>query len=197
MGSLKCVKTAKYGYIIISLILCGTGIFLLAAPDISLDTVYDFLGIIIIACGIVRIIGYCSRDLYRLAFEFDLAFGTLMILFGVMMIYLKSDIEKMFYISFGILILADSLFKLQIAIDTRKFGMRRWVLVLILGIVSSIFGLLLIIRPIRKTEAELIFFGLALLFEGLMSLGVAISVIKISDRQIFDMESMGENNFWG
>lgn len=192
MGSIKGVKTAKYGYIIISLILCAVGIILLMVPDIPMNTVYYSLGALIIAYGVIRIIGYCSKDLYQLAFQFDLAFGILMMVFGILMIFLKSEIEKMLYISFGILILADSLFKLQIAIDTKRFGMRRWVIVLILGIVSSIFGILLIIRPIREAEAELICFGLALLFEGLMSLGVAISVIKISDYQIFDAEKKGD-----
>lgn len=188
MGSVRHVKTAKYGYIIISLVLCVVGIILFMVPELPLDTVYYLLGILLIAYGIIRIIGYCSKDLYRLAFQFDLAFGILMILFGIMMIFQKNEMEKMLYISFGILILTDSLFKLQIAIDTKRFGMKRWVVVLILGIVSSIFGMLLLIRPIREAEAELICFGLALFFEGIMSLGVAISVIKISDYQIFDAE---------
>lgn len=46
-------------------------------PSVSPMSVCIGSGIILIAYGIIKIIGYCSDDLYNLAFQHDLACGLL------------------------------------------------------------------------------------------------------------------------
>ena len=45
-----------------------------------------------------------------------------------------------------IYILTDGLFKIQIAVDARRFGLRRWWLILTEAILAAILGLVLIFR---------------------------------------------------
>ena len=52
-------------------------------PSVSPMVVCICSGIILIAYGIVKIIGYCSEDLYNLAFQHDLACGVFLIVVGV------------------------------------------------------------------------------------------------------------------
>ena len=43
--------------------------------------------IIMVLFGIVKILGYCSKDLYRLAFQHDPELGTLLVILGAVMIF--------------------------------------------------------------------------------------------------------------
>ena len=53
--------------------LCALGILLVALPDFSAELFCRILGIIMLLFGLIKMIGYFSKDLYRLAFQFDLA----------------------------------------------------------------------------------------------------------------------------
>ncbi|MDQ9821948.1 DUF308 domain-containing protein, partial [Acinetobacter sp. 163] len=76
--------------------------------------------------GLVKIIGYCSKDLYRLAFQFDLAFGILLLALGLILILRTQAVVNVIWVLVGIFILSDALLKIQIAIDARLFGIHQW-----------------------------------------------------------------------
>ena len=61
--------------------------------------------------GLVKIVGYCSKDLYRLAFQFDLAFGILLVALGVILIIRTDAMVNLICIVMGICVLADALLK--------------------------------------------------------------------------------------
>ena len=75
MPSNKRIWAAKVGYIIVSILIGVLGIVLIATPNFSVSLLCRLGGGILILFGIVKIIGYCSNDLYRLAFQYDLAIG--------------------------------------------------------------------------------------------------------------------------
>lgn len=188
MKPITYVKLAKYGYIITSVILIIIGIWLLFNPGLSMDFAYYMLGGMSIAYGVIRIVGYCSRDLYRLAFQYDLAFGILMIALGVVMIFQTWGIQEQAHTIYGTLLLTDSLYKVQVAIDSRRFGIERWYLILVLAVITGACGMLLIVWQPLEVRTTMILLGLASLFEGALCLDVAMSVIKIVQHQRFDTE---------
>lgn len=61
MRSVKALRTAKIGYIIISAILCALGILLIAKPDMSLSLIGIIVGIVLIVFGVIKLIGYFPR----------------------------------------------------------------------------------------------------------------------------------------
>ena len=79
---------------------------LIAVPEFSSEVIGIFCGIILILFGIVRLIGFFSKDLYRLAFQYDLAFGILMVTLGIIMLvhpgslmnFLLTDCSKYRYL---------------------------------------------------------------------------------------------------
>ena len=77
MRSTVPMRTAKIGCYIVSALQLALGVILIAAPELSANVLCYLLGACLLVTGITRIIGYLSRDLYRLAFQFDLAFGIL------------------------------------------------------------------------------------------------------------------------
>ena len=79
MRSMTPMRVAKTGYILMSLIFCALGLLFILRPDRSLAVMGGALGFAMIAFGTFKLVGYFSRDLYRLAFQYDLEFGILLI----------------------------------------------------------------------------------------------------------------------
>lgn len=173
------LRAAKLGYIIISIALCVLGVVLIAIPEYSAVLLFRIGGIIMILFGVIKILGYCSKDLYRLAFQHDLAFGILLIALGAVMIFRTNPIITILCMILGIYVLADALLKIQIAIDSKAFGISKWWLILSIAILTGITGFLLIFRPSESTRIIMILFGITLLAEGILNLITILTAVQI------------------
>ena len=134
--------------------------------------------------GLVKIIGYCSKDLYRLAFQFDLAFGILFVVLGFILIIRTDAMVNLICIVMGICVLADALLKIQISIDSRAFGIKKWWLILAMAILTGVAGFLLIFRPSESIQTIMILFGIALITEGVLNLITILTAVKIIRHQL-------------
>ena len=181
------IKAAKTGYIIISILLCVLGIVLIAVPDFSVTLLCVLGGGIMMLFGLVKIIGYCSKDLYRLAFQFDLAFGILFVVLGFILIIRTDAMVNLICIVMGICVLADALLKIQISIDSRAFGIKKWWLILAMAILTGVAGFLLIFRPLESIQTIMILFGIALITEGVLNLITILIAVKIIRHQMTEV----------
>ena len=173
---------AKTGYIVISVMMIICGILFLLRPGISAVIIARISGIILTVFGIFKLIGYFSKDLYRLAFQYDLALGLLLILLGISAI--THTTNTLFFIStvIGIFTLVDSLLKIQIAIDSKQFGIGSWWFILSAAIAAAITGFVLILRPVESISIIVMLTGITLFFEGIENIVTAIFAVKISGR---------------
>lgn len=178
------IKAAKTGYIVISILLCVLGIVLIAVPDFSVTLLCVLGGGIMMLFGLVKIIGYCSKDLYRLAFQFDLAFGILFVVLGFILIIRTDAMVNLICIVMGICVLADALLKIQISIDSRAFGIKKWWLILAMAILTGVAGFLLIFRPSESIQIIMILFGIVLITEGVLNLITILITVKIIRHQM-------------
>ena len=177
------MHAAKIGYIIVSAALCILGILLIAVPDFSASLFGAICGVLLIVFGIVRLIGYFSRDLYRLAFQYDLPLGILLVIMGIVMLAHPGSLVTFICVALGIFILSDGLFKIQIAWDSRRFGITKWWLILAFAIVTGICGLLLLLRPGEGGRVLMIILGITLLSEGILNFSTVLSAVKIIKHQ--------------
>ena len=109
-----------------SVLLCVLGVVLFVWPGVSVAVIGELLGIGMIVFGAVKVAGYLSRDLFRLAFQYDLAFGVLLIALGIVTLTHPGETIGFLCVVYGILVLSDGLFKVQIAVDAKRFGIDRW-----------------------------------------------------------------------
>ncbi len=174
---------AKAGYIVMSLVFCGAGALFIAEPELSAVVISRALGAAMIVFGVVKLVGYFSRDLFRLAFQYDLGFGLLLIALGVLVLAKPAGVLDFIFIALGIAILTDGLFKVQIAMDSKRFGISSWWLTLLLAVVTGLVGLALVFRPWDSARLLTVLLGTALLAEGILNLCVAISMVKIVSHQ--------------
>ena len=156
MDDLKQLKIVKNVYIIMSLLFCALGSFLMAKPESSVRMLCVLMGTMLILYGIIKGSGYFTRDAFCLAFQFDLAFGILLMAVGVIMIARKNFAVDLIFSVFGILILADALFKIQMSVDAKRF-----------------------IRPFDAAATMMSLVGFSIFLEGLLNLCVALLTIRI------------------
>ena len=183
LRSVAPMRTAKIGYIAVSAALCALGIILVAVPEFSASLLGVICGILSIVFGVVKLAGYFSKDLYRLAFQYDLIFGILLIALGIIMLVNPGSLMTFICIALGLYILTDGLFKIRIAIDARQFGLRDWWVILVLAIITGACGLALMFRPGEGSNLLMIIFGITLICEGVLNLSTAVTAVKIVKHQ--------------
>ena len=179
-GPLWAVKT---GYIVISALFCVLGVVLFIMAERCVPWIGRALGIGMVVCGAVKLGGYFSRDLFRLAFQYDLAFGILLAAVGVITLCHPGEAMTFLCVMFGIPVLADGLFKIQVAVDAKRFGIGQWWLVLLLAVLTGVIGLLLVLRPTEGAQALVMLMGASLFLDGALNLTVALCAVKVVAHQ--------------
>ena len=187
MRSTWPMRVAKTGYVVISVLLLVLGAALLIWPEASVRWIGMLLGIGMIVFGIIKLVGYFSRDLFRLAFQYDLAFGVLLIALGVITLVQPNGTMSFLCVVYGIPVLADGLFKVQIALDSRRFGIRRWWLIMLTAAVTVLLGVLLVLRPAEAARTLAWMMGLSLVVDSVLNIIVALTTVKIVRNQMPDM----------
>ena len=184
--SVAPMKIAKIGYIVVSVLFCMAGILFIALSEISTKIVGIEIGIAAIVFGIVKLIGYFSKDLYRLAFQFDLEFGIMMVVLGTIVLFHPKNVMAFIAAAFGIAILFDGLFKIRIALDSKRFGIKDWWLILSLAIIAGIIGVALIFDSAFGAGVLTILMGVSFLSEGILNLYTVIRTVLIVKNQVPD-----------
>ena len=183
MRSVTPMRIAKIGYIVMSVMFCIAGALFIALPDISITMIGISMGIAMIVFGIVKLVGYFSRDLFRLAFQFDLELGILLLVLGLIVLIRPDDLMTFICIALGISILTDRLFKVQIALDSKRFGIKSWWVILALAVVAGTIGVFLIFRSAKSAQFLTVLLGVSILAEGILNLYTVISTVLIIKHQ--------------
>lgn len=179
MRSSAPVIIAKISYIVISIALLLFGAFLIIEPGISMAVFGIFIGVALILFGAAKIVGYLSKDLYQLAFQFDLASGFLAIALGLMILLEPNRVIDTVCIAMGISFLMDGLLKIQISIDGKRFGIQQWWLILSAAILTAAIGIMLVFRTAESAQAIMVLFGLSLMAEGMLNLITVLTTVKV------------------
>lgn len=179
-GPLWAVKT---GYIVVSALFCVLGVVLLITAERCVPWIGRALGIGMVICGAIKLGGYFSKDLFRLAFQYDLAFGILLMAVGIITLCHPREAMTFLCVMFGIPVLADGLFKIQVAVEARRFGISQWWLVLLLAVLTGVIGLLLVLRPAEGARVMVMLMGASLLLDGALNLSVALCAVKVVSHQ--------------
>lgn len=183
MRSIGPMKAAKIGYITVSVLLCILGLVFMFMPNVSATAIGIACGTMLIVFGIIRLVGYFSKDLFRLAFQYDLAFGILSIFLGILILLKPDNFFNFISIALGLSIFADGLFKIQIAFDSKEFGIKQWWLIFIEALVAGALGLILVFRPTESSAVLTVLLGVTVLAEGILNLSTVLAAVKIVKNQ--------------
>ena len=183
MRSVAPMRVAKTGYIAVSILLAVLGIVLIAWPTFSVNALGVICGILLVLFGGVKLVGYFSKDLYRLAFQYDMPFGTLLIILGIIMLIHPGNLASFICVVFGLSVLISSLFNIQTALDAKKFGINQWWLIFALSVIAAVWGLILVFRPSEAADVMAVLLGITLLFESAVNICTVVTSVKIVKNQ--------------
>ena len=178
MQSINFSKYAKIGSIAISIVLLLLGTWLLIEPAI-IWKFKNLCAITFFAFGLVKLLGYASKDLYQLAFQYDFEIGLLLCLIGILVGLHSSSDLTILYVAFGICVVVDSLFKMRISYDAKEFGIPTWWITILLACGCAILGIILTFRPILQSISMIRLLGISFLLEGFTNLQTMITMVKI------------------
>lgn len=174
---MKRLYVARIGYNIIFAVFCLAALLYLIFPCIPPLAASIFSGTVLIAYGVIKIIGYFSEDLFCLAFRYDFAFGLLLIAIGVIIFIKCGEAAAYLTSGFGWIILLDSFFKIQMSEEAKKFGLEQWQYISTAAGVTGAMGIILILN-FSRTDLAHILAALALLAEGVMNRYVMKYAVK-------------------
>lgn len=177
------IKAPKILSIVMAVLYIALGVVIIIYPKISLVALCLILGVATVLLGLLKIIGYFSKDLYCLAFQFDLAIGIASLIFGILLILHPGFVVSILPFLIGFFIMFSGLFTIQTARDSRAFGLKYWWVLLTAAILSVVLGILLVFNPFKSAVAIMFIVGVSLVISGGERLAVSIITIKRSSER--------------
>ena len=81
--------------------------------------------------------------------------------------------------------MAESLFRIQTALDARKFGMKKWVLILITALLVGIVGVLILVNPFEwlGSVSLIVLMGIALIVDGAENIWITAYTVRVKAKK--------------
>lgn len=181
MKRLDIVKEMRIIHTAVSLLLILSGVFLLAWPEIGKTIVRYLIGANFLVLGVVRILGYYSNDLYRLAFQYDLALGSFSVIFGVLLAISPDTLQSALPYIIGMYVLMDALLKLQTAFEAKAFGMKHWWGLLLSSAVLSLCSIALLVLNTQLDAPWLL--PIVLILDGGESIWNTLGTVRVRTKK--------------
>lgn len=141
------------------------GIVLVVWPETSAITICYAVGAVLVVLGLTYIISYFVQNHHGFIGTSTLSHGLLLFVIGLVVLLRVRDVLQALPFLFGILLLVDSVFKVQAAFDLRHMCSRYWQVPLGIGLATAILGAVLIWNPFKAVAALNIFIGVCLLLD--------------------------------
>lgn len=182
MHSAVPMRIAKIGHLVLAafLLVLGVvlGVLLVADPSLQVGWKYA-CGVFLILLGAVKITGFLSKDLYRLAFQYDSIYGVLLIGIGLIFLVRPVLTVESTGLLLGIFVFTDGIIKIQVARHARRFGISVWWLIFSLAVLATAGGLFIAIYPTDSVRFLTRFMGAVLIVEATMSACTVLSSVRV------------------
>lgn len=140
----KILKKTGWTSVITSIIFAVLGIILMVKSDVTIKIISYILGGLFIFIGVIKIIDYfASKGNYDF-YNYDLIYGLVDIIVGMITIFYNNAIETMFRIIIGIWIIYSGFIRVGLSNKLRKIEINSWKFVFILACCMVAFGIYII-----------------------------------------------------
>ncbi len=184
-------RTAKAGCTAASVLLGALGAAFICRPALS-PLRAGMLGAVLMGFGGMRLVGYFSGDLYRLAFQFDRGLGAMWMVLGVLVMTWLWRYQYALGAVLGVAIMSDGLFSAQTAMDARRFGLASWWSIMALSVLAGVLGAALALRPLWGAYRLMEMLGAALLGEAALGACTTLCAVKVPRRHPGDERRSGK-----
>lgn len=160
------LKKATQANVLVSIAFILLGLMLAFKPDTTFSLIVNIIGCIIIIFGIVKIFNYLKLKKEFNLFEYDLLFGIVGIVLGLVVIVFGRDVANIFRVIIGIWIIYNAILKIQISLYLKRGVAPVWSYTLIGAVLMLVCGLFITF----KTNAVISTIGIFVIIYAVMDL---------------------------
>ncbi len=172
------LKKTGWTDIVVSVIFAIIGIFMIIKTDIATKVIAYVLGGIFIFIGIIKILNYfISKGKYDL-YNYDMLYGIIAIIIGVVTIFYSDLIESMLRLIIGIWIIYSGLIRLSLSLKLHRAQINIWGVSLALSLIMIIGGLYMLLN----SGAIVLTIGIIMLMYSISDLIESIIFVKYVDK---------------
>lgn len=140
----KVLKKTGWSSLISSIIFAVLGIVLITNPEGTVKFVSYILGIIFILIGLYKVANYLSNKGKLDFYNYDMAFGVIAIILGIITIAFSNQIGNIFRILIGLWIIYSSIIRINFSFKFKNINSSIWIGSLIISIIMFICGIYII-----------------------------------------------------
>lgn len=145
MSLINSIKKFRFGYLLLAILLCASGVVIIAYPKQSMTTVSYIIGFVALVGGIVQVIKILADRHRGAGFAFSIITACVTIICAVTALIFPSAVMSVYPMIIGLFIIIDGAFKLQTVINSKRYNLKMWWFLLIIACLT-IFGGFLCVR---------------------------------------------------
>ena len=177
---MKLLKKLKTNIVISALLCILFGIVLVVWPDLSMQIVCTAVGAFLLIGGGVRLAVYFMTRDGSVYAQMNLAMGIVLAVVGVWILLQPDKVLAIIPIIVGIVIILHGVNNLRQAVTLCQEKYDKWWVVLILGLLTVGFGVLLIVRPFEALDTVVMMIGISLIFDGISDIWIVSRIYRVA-----------------
>lgn len=174
------LKKIKTNVVVSALFCIALGIVLVIWPGASAQILCMAIGAVLMVSGLTRLVNYIFGRDGSLFSQLNLVMGIIITGIGLWILLQPKTIGIMVPILVGIIFLIHGINDLQQAVNLCKNQYDKWWVVLLLGLATIGFGILLIWNPFEAVETLFMFIGFFLIYDGVSDIWIISRVSYVA-----------------
>lgn len=127
-----------------SLVFAILGIILIWQKDAIMSMIAYILGAVFILLGIIKVINYVQTKSKSDLYNYELVYGIMAVIIGIVIMVYSSTISKIFGIIIGMWIVYSSVVRASSALKLKQIKSNIWIYSLVIAVIMLICGLVVI-----------------------------------------------------
>lgn len=174
----KILKKTGWNSLVSSIIFAILGIILIMKPEGTIKVVSYILGIMFILVGIYKIVSYfVGKGKYDL-FNYDIAYGIIAVILGIVTIVYSSTIGAIFRILIGIWIIYSGILRTNLSFKLKAIDSKAWIYSLIIALFMIACGLYILFTA----NAIIVTIGIIILVYSILDIVESIFFIRNANK---------------
>lgn len=137
------------------------------------------LGAALVVYGVLQIVFYLANKDRNIAMQGMMVFGIVVAVIGVWILLKPEMIIMAVPVIVGILIVIHGIHNVVQAIALKKDGYTNWWVAFLLGVITVVFGVVLICNPFTVVDTVVRLIGAFLIYDGLSDIWILSRVSKV------------------
>lgn len=155
MKIITTLKNFRWGYLLLSVVLCLVGICFVIFPSQSLRTVSYVIAAVTIIFGIVGFVKVLADRKRGFAFAISTMVSALTAICGIVAAIIPDEVIKVYPMFIGLFVIIDGSFKLQTVINAKRYKLKMWWFLLVLSVLTIATGFLAVRTRFSEDNARI------------------------------------------